>query len=187
MMTKLTKRQAEILALIETQLAEKGSPPTRAEIARLMGFRSPNAAEDHLRALAKKKVIELIPGTSRGIRLLKFSDSIPLVTDIKRLSRFGLDHLPQDTHLEPAVFMQQATAGITMPDDSLMAEGICAGDILLVKFGYPPPSSRIFMIKQRGQFHFERSSVSILSEDRQTLTSGEPSIEGYVTGVIRTY
>jgi len=189
MMTKLTKRQAEILALIETQLAEKGSPPTRAEIARLMGFRSPNAAEDHLRALAKKKVIELIPGTSRGIRLLKSSDSIPLVSDIKRLSRFGLDRLPQDEHIDPAVFMQQAAVGITMPDDSLVAEGICAGDVLLVKLSHSPPSNRILLIKQHGQFHFERRSASILNEGRQSMTSasGEPSIEGYVTGVIRTY
>jgi repressor LexA len=179
MMTKLTKRQAEILALIETQLAEKGSPPTRAEIARLMGFRSPNAAEDHLRALAKKKVIELIPGTSRGIRLLKSSDSIPLITDIKRLSRLGLDHLPQDTHLEPSMFMQQATVGITMADNSLTAAGIYTGDILLVKFGHPPSpaSNRILLLKRQGQFHFERNSASI----------DELSIEGYVTGIIRTY
>src|SRR5579863_7280449 len=68
---KLTKRQNEILALIQSHVQTVGSPPTRAEIAKVMGFRSPNAAEDHLRALARKGVIELVPGTSRGIRLIQ--------------------------------------------------------------------------------------------------------------------
>jgi len=65
----LTPRQAEILELIRRHLAETGFPPTRAEIARRLGFRSANAAEEHLRALARKGAIELRPGTSRGIRL----------------------------------------------------------------------------------------------------------------------
>src|ERR1700730_11641571 len=78
-MTKLTKRQNEILSLIQSHMAETGAPPTRAEIAKTMGFRSPNAAEDHLRALARKGVIELVPGTSRGIRLIRHV-GIPLVS-----------------------------------------------------------------------------------------------------------
>ena len=66
---RLTARQAQILALIQKAMTRTGAPPTRAEIAAEMGFRSPNAAEEHLRALAKKGVIELVSGTSRGIRL----------------------------------------------------------------------------------------------------------------------
>ena len=66
----LTARQAEILELIRSYIAEEGCPPTRAEIAESLGFRSANAAEDHLRALERKGVIEMIPGSSRGIRLL---------------------------------------------------------------------------------------------------------------------
>ena len=187
MMTKLTKRQAEILALIETQLSAKGSPPTRAEIARLMGFRSPNAAEDHLRALAKKKVIELIPGTSRGIRLLKSHEGIPLIHDMKHLSRTGLNKLPQDDALDWSSITQQASLAIRMPDDSLAAEGIHVGDVLLVKLTHNAPANRILLIKQQGQFHFERNSASVLTLNRQTSTLEGPSIEGYVTGVIRTY
>ena len=68
-MEKLTKRQSEVLAMIKKYMLDNGAPPTRADIAHIMGFRSPNAAEDHLQALAKKKAIELIPGFSRGIRL----------------------------------------------------------------------------------------------------------------------
>lgn len=66
---RLTARQAQILALIQRVMVRTGAPPTRAEIAAELGFRSPNAAEDHLKALAKKGVIELVSGTSRGIRL----------------------------------------------------------------------------------------------------------------------
>ena len=69
MATKLTARQQEILDLIRQTVARTGFPPTRAEIARALGFRSPNAAEDHLKALARKGAIELTAGASRGIRL----------------------------------------------------------------------------------------------------------------------
>ncbi|HEY0294471.1 MAG TPA: transcriptional repressor LexA [Bordetella sp.] len=70
MASKLTARQQEILDLIRAAVAHTGFPPTRAEIAQALGFRSPNAAEDHLKALARKGAIELTAGASRGIRLL---------------------------------------------------------------------------------------------------------------------
>ncbi|MFZ9439870.1 MAG: repressor LexA, partial [Hylemonella sp.] len=66
---KLTPRQQQILDLIQSAIARTGAPPTRAEIASELGFRSANAAEEHLQALARKGVIELVSGTSRGIRL----------------------------------------------------------------------------------------------------------------------
>ncbi len=66
---KLTARQQEILDLIQTSISRTGAPPTRAEIASKLGFKSANSAEDHLKALARKGVIELVSGTSRGIRL----------------------------------------------------------------------------------------------------------------------
>ena len=69
-MRPLTPRQAEILELIKDNLQATGMPPTRAEIASRLGFRSANAAEEHLKALAKKGVIEIMPGMSRGIRLV---------------------------------------------------------------------------------------------------------------------
>ena len=66
---KLTARQQQILELIQSTIARTGAPPTRAEIAQELGFKSANAAEEHLQALARKGVIELLSGTSRGIRL----------------------------------------------------------------------------------------------------------------------
>lgn len=68
-MTRLTERQGEILDFIRQCIREKGLPPTRAEIAQHFGYASPNAAEDHLRALKRKGFIELVPAISRGIRL----------------------------------------------------------------------------------------------------------------------
>jgi repressor LexA len=66
---KLTDRQQQILDLVQSKITRTGAPPTRAEIAAELGFKSPNAAEEHLQALARKGVIELVGGTSRGIRL----------------------------------------------------------------------------------------------------------------------
>ena len=71
-MIKLTPRQSEILDFVKRYLEDSGYPPTRAEIAQHLGFKSPNAAEEHLKALARKGAIEMIPGASRGIRIPGF-------------------------------------------------------------------------------------------------------------------
>src|SRR5258706_4613109 len=81
-MTDLTPRQTQILRLIQNAISENGMPPTRAEIARTLVFKSPNAAEEHLRALQRKGVIDLIPGASRGIQLkdiLREQLDLPLI------------------------------------------------------------------------------------------------------------
>ena len=84
-MIKLTPRQGEILAFIKQCLEDNGYPPTRAEIAQALGFKSPNAAEEHLKALARKGAIEMTPGASRGIRIPGFEpnqdeeDGLPVI------------------------------------------------------------------------------------------------------------
>jgi repressor LexA len=83
---KLTARQQQILDLVQSAIERTGAPPTRAEIAAELGFRSPNAAEEHLQALARKGVIELVGGTSRGIRLK--SDTLRALNEA-RLSQIG--------------------------------------------------------------------------------------------------
>ncbi|MBD3648632.1 MAG: LexA repressor, partial [Pseudomonadales bacterium] len=77
-MIKLTPRQTEVLDFIKTYLEDTGYPPTRADIARELGFKSANASEEHLKALARKGAIEIIPGTSRGLKL-PGSDGRPIV------------------------------------------------------------------------------------------------------------
>jgi repressor LexA len=83
---KLTARQQQILDLVQSAIERTGAPPTRAEIAAELGFRSPNAAEEHLQALARKGVIELVGGTSRGIRLK--SDTLRALNEA-RLNPYG--------------------------------------------------------------------------------------------------
>ena len=84
---KLTARQQQILDLIQSAIARTGAPPTRAEIATELGFKSANAAEEHLQALARKGVIELVSGTSRGIRLR--SDALRSINE-SRMKQFSL-------------------------------------------------------------------------------------------------
>src|SRR5215468_8746704 len=82
---KLTDRQQQILDLVQSAIERTGAPPTRAEIAAELGFRSANAAEEHLQALARKGVIELVGGTSRGIRLK--SDTLRAVNRARETAR----------------------------------------------------------------------------------------------------
>lgn len=98
MATALTTRQTQILELIQQSLSETGYPPTRAEIARQMGFKSTNASEDHLRALEKKGFIELTPGASRGIRLTKApSNAKTEASGLTRLTELAQDALEKIT------------------------------------------------------------------------------------------
>ncbi len=97
---KLTDRQQQILDLVQSAIERTGAPPTRAEIAAELGFRSANAAEEHLQALARKGVIELVGGTSRGIRLK--SDTLRALNEARlsqhgRQLSLGLPHLAQLT------------------------------------------------------------------------------------------
>ena len=78
-MQNLTPRQQQIFDLIKDKLEQTGYSPTRAEIALELGFKSANAAEDHLRALARKGVIEMIPGASRGIRVVEQFTGLPII------------------------------------------------------------------------------------------------------------
>ena len=131
-MRPLTARQTEVLELIKTTMLETGMPPTRAEIARQLGFRSANAAEEHLKALARKGVIEILPGTSRGIKL-----NIPLDNDaqeeglplIGRVAAgepiLAQEHVESHYKVDPALFQPHA-------DDNLSDIGILDGDLLAV-------------------------------------------------------
>jgi repressor LexA len=89
---KLTARQQQILDLVRSAIERTGAPPTRAEIAKELGFRSANAAEEHLQALARKGVIELVGGTSRGIRLK--SDTLRALNEARNANEMPSSHKP---------------------------------------------------------------------------------------------
>ena len=88
-MRPLTARQQEVLELLKRHLETTGMPPTRAEISRELGFKSPNAAEEHLKALARKGAIEIVAGASRGIRIIDDSANDEEEVTVKRLERKG--------------------------------------------------------------------------------------------------
>ena len=151
--SKLTARQSEILSLIAKAIERTGYPPTRAEIAAELGFRSANAAEDHLHALARKGMIELTPGTSRGIRLT--SAARPSVRPTSVLARalpgmeqlmlplvgrvaaghpiLAQEHIEQNIAVEAQLFQARPDYLLKVKGMSMQGAGIFDGDLLAVK------------------------------------------------------
>ena len=133
-MKKLTARQEEVLALVKAHIADSGYPPTRADIARELGFRSPNAAEEHLKALARKGVIEVIPGTSRGIRLpVTEPDGLPVVGQVAAGAPIlAAEHIEETCDVPPDMFRPAADFLLRVRGDSMVDVGILDGDLLAV-------------------------------------------------------
>ena len=133
-MIKLTPRQAEILAFIRDYQQETGYPPTRSEIARKMGFKSPNAAEEHLRALERKQAIEMLPGTSRGIRLTaQEQNGLPIVGRVAAGSPIlAVESIEDYCTITPDFFSPRADFLLTVKGDSMINIGIHDGDLLAV-------------------------------------------------------
>jgi repressor LexA len=151
---KLTARQQQILELIQKTIAETGAPPTRAEIANVLGFKSANAAEEHLQALARKGAIDLVSGTSRGIRLKGSSrDAMRNSTDLFSMSLPGFaqlalpligrvaagspilaqEHVDRTYHFESHLFQEQPDYLLRVRGMSMRDAGIMDGDLLAVK------------------------------------------------------
>jgi repressor LexA len=145
-MIKLTARQEQILNLIRDAIENTGFPPTRAEIAAELGFRSANAAEEHLQALARKGAIEISPGTSRGIRLIgaaALSMPMPPPTLMMALPLVGrvaagspilaLEHVEATYSVDPAMFSSRPDFLLKVRGESMRDAGIMDGDLLAVK------------------------------------------------------
>ena len=152
---KLTERQQQILDLVQSAIARTGAPPTRAEIAAELGFRSPNAAEEHLQALARKGVIELVGGTSRGIRLqpamLRALNqargkqftlplpslaqlTLPLVGRVAAGSPIlAQEHIDQTYVVEASMFARKPDYLLRVRGMSMRDAGIMDGDLLAVQ------------------------------------------------------
>jgi repressor LexA len=143
-MDELTPRQQQILALIQRSVVETGSPPTRSEIARELGFRSPNAAEQHLRALERKGVIELRAGASRGIRLLvqpaddqdgadQQTEGLPVVGRVAAGSPvLAEEHIDWRYPVTPDLFSPRADYLLRVRGMSMKDIGILEDDLLAV-------------------------------------------------------
>lgn len=214
MAIKLTERQQQILDLIRSEIANTGFPPTRAEIARTLGFKSANAAEDHLRALARKGAIELTAGASRGIRLVGSSTasgdaSLPsramaaasqlLVPLVGRVAAgnpiLAAEHVEREIGIEASLFSQTPDYLLRVHGLSMRDAGILDGDLLAVRKAPEARNGQIVVARIGEEVtvkRFLRSSkhIALLPEnpDFQPIIVTEDqefSIEGIAVGLIR--
>ena len=132
-MIKLTARQQQVLDLIKQHVEDTGYPPTRVEIARELGFKSANAAEEHLKALARKGVIEMVAGASRGIRLPEEITGIPIVGRVAAGSPIlAAEHIEDYCSLPNNFFNPIADYFLRVCGESMKDVGILDGDLLAV-------------------------------------------------------
>ncbi|HEX2138555.1 MAG TPA: transcriptional repressor LexA [Woeseiaceae bacterium] len=199
-MPQLTPRQAEILQMIQDFIAESGMPPTRAEIAAALGFKSPNAAEDHLRALQRKGVLVLVPGTSRGIQLkdsLREQLGLPLVGRVAAGNPIlAEEHIETHYQIDQALFDPKPHYLLRVEGMSMKNAGILHGDLVAVHRTPEVRSRQIVVARVDDEVTVKRYRqdgkwVWLLPENeefepiRVDLGSQSMVIEGVVVGVIR--
>jgi repressor LexA len=212
---KLTARQQQILTLIERAIATTGAPPTRAEIATELGFKSANAAEEHLQALARKGVIELVSGTSRGIRLRNKSSTgawqgqqyalqipglaqlaLPLIGRVAAGSPIlAQEHVDQTYYVENSLFQRQPDYLLKVRGMSMRDAGIMDGDLLAVQATKEAKNGQIVVARLGEEvtvkrFRRNKQQIELHPEnpDYQIIVvePGDPfEIEGLAVGLIR--
>ncbi len=196
MASDLTPRQQEILAFIRNSMEVFGMPPTRAEIASAFGFASPNAAEDHLRALSRKGAITLESGSARGIRLVE-QLGLPLIGTVAAGSPLlavenRLDHV----RIDPALFKPRADFLLRVRGLSMIEAGIHDGDLLAVHRTTEVSNGQIVVARIGDEVTVKRykkrgAIVHLMPENRDFSpilvdTKHEPlTIEGVAVGLIR--
>jgi repressor LexA len=211
---RLTARQQQVLQLVQRAIARTGAPPTRAEIAAQLGFKSANAAEEHLQALARKGAIELVSGTSRGIRLKGAARAaaglrgvslalpgmaqlaLPLVGRVAAGSPIlAQEHVDQTWHVEAGLFNPKPDYLLRVRGMSMRDAGIMDGDLLAVQAGGEARNGQIVVARMGDEvtvkrFHRHGSRIELHPEnpDYPTIVvdPGEPfAIEGLAVGLIR--
>ena len=199
-MHKLTGRQEQILGYIKDYLQETGFPPTRSEIAQEMGFKSPNAAEEHLRALARKGAIEMLPGTSRGIRLpINEQLGLPIIGQVAAGSPILAEESIADyCDIPPDMFSPQADYLLTVKGTSMINVGIFEDDLLAVHKADRANNGDIVVARiddevtvKRLETSRSKYKVTLIAENPDfspievDLRSSDFAIEGISVGVIR--
>jgi len=197
-MIKLTPRQSEVLELIKQHIDDTGYPPTRADIARQLGFKSANAAEEHLKALARKGAIEMIPGTSRGIKLPE-SRGLPIVGRVAAGNPIlAQEHIEDHCEIPATFFTPNADFMLIVRGDSMIDIGIFDGDLLAVHSTQSANQGDIVVARIDDEVtvkRFRKGAVShevVLEAENEDydpisvdLRQVEFAIEGLAVGVIR--
>ncbi|MBD9481715.1 transcriptional repressor LexA [Pseudomonas sp. PDM14] len=202
-MLKLTPRQAEILAFIKSCLEDNGYPPTRAEIAQKLGFKSPNAAEEHLKALARKGAIEMTPGASRGIRIPGYEpeaseeEGLPIIGRVAAGAPIlAQQHVEESCQINPGFFQPRADYLLRVRGMSMKDIGIFDGDLLAVHTTREARNGQIVVARIDDEVTVKRfqrtgNKVQLIAENPDfapieiDLEEQDLIIEGLSVGVIR--
>ncbi|MEL0638400.1 transcriptional repressor LexA [Marinomonas sp. TI.3.20] len=203
-MIKLTNRQSDVLETIREFISETGFPPTRAEIAHRLGFKSPNAAEEHLKALAKKGAIEMLSGASRGIRLLedpalaeKADAGLPVIGKVAAgFPILAQENVASHVNVPAAMFSPKADYLLSVSGTSMKNIGIMEGDLLAVHKTTTVRDGQIVVARIGEEVTVKRffqkgSLIRLVPENEDfddiivDLESEEFAIEGLSVGVIR--
>lgn len=198
-MFNLTARQEKVLQLIKNYSEDTGYPPTRAEIARILGYKSANAAEEHIKALARKGAIEVIPGASRGIKLVEPQQGIPLVGRVAAGSPIlATEHIEDYCQLPHSFFTPQADYLLRVNGMSMKDAGILDGDLLAVHSTQQVRNGQIVVARIEDEVTVKRfkrvgnrAQVELWPENpdfdviKVDLRDQEFTIEGLSVGVIR--
>lgn len=192
----LTARQQEILSYIKQRIADEGAPPTRADIVRAFGFRSPNAAEAHLRALASKGAITLTPGAARGIRLTE-RQGLPLIGKVAAgAPLLAVEHIERHVPMAAELFSPSPDYLLRVQGESMRDAGILDGDLLAVRSTQEVFNGQIVVARLDDEVTVKRfrrraECVELLPEnpDFSVITVDtreiELVIEGLAVGVVR--
>lgn len=196
----LTNRQQQIFDLIKETISSTGMPPTRAEIASFFGFKSANAAEEHLKALAKKGYIEMLPGTSRGIRLAEQfieEEGLPLIGRVAAGEPIlAEEHIEDHYKMDGSLFHPEADYLLRVNGESMKDIGILDGDILAVHQTTDVQNGQVIVARVENdvtvkRFKREGNIVYLQAENEDfapivvDLSCQEFNVEGLAVGVIR--
>lgn len=196
-MEELTPSQSRILQFIRLTLEETGMPPTRAEIARAMQYRSPNAAEEHLRTLERKGAIEILKGSARGIRLAD-GGGLPLIGRVAAGSPILAEaHVQGHFQVDPNLFKPRADYLLKVRGMSMRDAGIHDGDLLAVHKTMEARSGQVVVARVDDEVTVKRfrrrgTVIELLPENPEfnpiVLDTRRDSvtIEGLGVGVIRS-
>ena len=199
-MKALTARQQEVFDLIRDRITQTGMPPTRAEIAQQLGFRSPNAAEEHLKALARKGVIEIVSGASRGLRLLLEEENdigLPLIGRVAAGEPLlAQQHIESHYQVDPNLFKPHADFLLRVSGMSMKDIGIIDGDLLAVHKTQDARNGQVIVARIEDEVTVKRlkkhgNTVELLAENSDfspivvDLRKQNFTIEGLAVGVIR--
>jgi repressor LexA len=199
-MEDLTPRQRQVLKFIQDSLVEHGLPPTRAEIAEALGFKSPNAAEEHLRALQRKGVLDLRPGASRGIQLkdsLREQMGLPLIGRVAAgRPILAEENIEARYQIDPGLFQPRPHYLLKVKGMSMRNAGIFDGDLVAVHRTPEVRNRQIVVARLENEvtvkrYRQEGSIAWLLPENedfepmRIDLREESLTIEGVVVGVVR--